>query len=60
MLKTRTFKIYLQDFALKVHFICDLQSTGQLSDKDSIHKIDQICQELESRCLELGFNSSNS
>ncbi len=60
MLKTIAFNIYLQDFALKVHYICDSQSTGQLSEKDSINKIDQLWQELERRYLELGLGSFNS
>ncbi len=60
MLKTIAFNIYLQDFALKVDFICDSQSTGQLSEKDAINKIDELWQELERRYLELGFSSSNS
>lgn len=60
MLETIAFNFYLQDFALKVGYIYDSQSTGQFSEEDSINKIDQLWQELERRYLELGFTSSNS
>ena len=52
------FNVYLQEFASRVRYICNLQATGNLSVEDSYKQIEEIWQELERSYLELRMGLS--
>ncbi|MBW4457742.1 MAG: hypothetical protein KME55_36745 [Nostoc indistinguendum CM1-VF10] len=52
------FKGNLQEFAMRVNYICNLETIGKLSTEDSYEQINLLWEQLERSYLALGLNSS--